>query len=226
MQLLPKYNWEHGFSSRHIWMWELHYKESWVPKNWCFWNVVLEKTPESPLDTKEIQPVPLATWCKELTHWKIPWCWERLKAGGERDDSSILAWRIPWTEESGELQSMGLQRLRLDWSDCACTELIHCLLPRCLPCSPSCLLCFLAPRPEWSSHTGCHMRESRCQGNICPGCYPGHLGVSLPTSLFSFHCHIVCLFPPKCRQAQIQNIVDELSSTVPRTRMEENRFLF
>ena len=41
----------------HIWMWELDYKESWVPKNWCFWTVVLEKTLESPLDCKEIQPV-------------------------------------------------------------------------------------------------------------------------------------------------------------------------
>ena len=40
-----------------VWMWELDYKESWVPKNWCFWNVVLEKTLESPLDSKEIQPV-------------------------------------------------------------------------------------------------------------------------------------------------------------------------
>ena len=40
-----------------IWMWELDYKESWVPKNWCFWTVVLEKTLESPLDCKEIQPV-------------------------------------------------------------------------------------------------------------------------------------------------------------------------
>ena len=38
-------------------MWELDYKESWAPKNWCFWTVVLEKTPESPLDCKEIQPV-------------------------------------------------------------------------------------------------------------------------------------------------------------------------
>ena len=45
------------FSSSHMWMWELDYKESWVPKNWCFWTVVLEKTLESPLDCKEIQPV-------------------------------------------------------------------------------------------------------------------------------------------------------------------------
>ena len=46
-----------GFSSSHVWMLELDYKESWVPKNWCFWTVVLEKTLESPLDSKEIQPV-------------------------------------------------------------------------------------------------------------------------------------------------------------------------
>ena len=47
----------YGFSSSHEWMWELNYKESWAPKNWCFWTVVLEKTLESPLDSKEIQPV-------------------------------------------------------------------------------------------------------------------------------------------------------------------------
>ena len=47
------------FSSSHVWMWELGYKESWVPKNWCFWTVVLEKALESPLDCKEIQPVHL-----------------------------------------------------------------------------------------------------------------------------------------------------------------------
>ena len=47
----------YGFSSSHVWMWELDYKESWAPKIWCFWTVVLEKTFESPLDCKEIQPV-------------------------------------------------------------------------------------------------------------------------------------------------------------------------
>ena len=46
-----------GFSSGHVWMWELDCEESWAPKNWCFWTVVLEKTLESPLDCKEIQPV-------------------------------------------------------------------------------------------------------------------------------------------------------------------------
>ena len=47
----------YGFYSGHVWMWELDHKESWVPKNWCFWIVVLEKTFESPLDCREIQPV-------------------------------------------------------------------------------------------------------------------------------------------------------------------------
>ena len=47
----------YGFSSSHVWMWELDYKESWVLKNWHFWTVVLDKTLESPLDCKEIQSV-------------------------------------------------------------------------------------------------------------------------------------------------------------------------
>ena len=47
----------YGFSSSHVWMWELDHEEGWVPKNWCFWTVVLEKTLESPLDCKEIKPV-------------------------------------------------------------------------------------------------------------------------------------------------------------------------
>ena len=47
----------YGFSSSHVWMWELDYKESWEPKNWCFWTVVLEKTLESPLYYKEMKPV-------------------------------------------------------------------------------------------------------------------------------------------------------------------------
>ena len=47
----------YGFSNSHVWMWQLDNKEIWAPKNWCFWTVVLEKTLESPLDCKEIQPV-------------------------------------------------------------------------------------------------------------------------------------------------------------------------
>ena len=98
----------YSFSSGHVWMWELDCEESSALKNWCFWTVVLEKTLESPLDYKEIQPVHpkrksvlsvhwkdwcwswnsniLATWCEELTHLKRPWCWARLKAGGDGDD--------------------------------------------------------------------------------------------------------------------------------------------
>ena len=48
---------DYSFFNGHVWMWELDYKESWTPKNWCLWTVVLEKTLESPLDCKEIQPV-------------------------------------------------------------------------------------------------------------------------------------------------------------------------
>ena len=58
------YSQSNGFSSIHVWMWELDHKESWVPKNWCFWTVVLEKTLESPLDSK-IKPVNL----KENQPW-------------------------------------------------------------------------------------------------------------------------------------------------------------
>ena len=47
----------YGFSTSRVWMWELDYNESWVPKNWCFWTIVLEKTLESSLDWREIQPV-------------------------------------------------------------------------------------------------------------------------------------------------------------------------
>ena len=78
------------FSSSHVWMWELDYKESWAQKNWCFWTVVLEKTLESPLDSKEIQPVSpkgnhpwifigrTDTETGTAILWP-PWCWERLR---------------------------------------------------------------------------------------------------------------------------------------------------
>ena len=116
---------------------------------WCW------KRLESPLDCKEIQPVnpkgnqswiyqswssnTLATWCKELTHWKQHWCWERLKAGGEGDDRGWDSWMASptqwtwvwasfgswwWTGKPGMLQSMGLQRTGLDWV----TELNNYLL--------------------------------------------------------------------------------------------------
>ena len=98
----------YGFSSSHVWMWELDYKESWVPKNWCFWTVVLEKTLERPLDCKEIQPVnPKGdqSWvfigrtdAEELTHLKRPWCWERLRAGEEGDDRGWDDWMASLTQ--------------------------------------------------------------------------------------------------------------------------------
>ena len=98
-------------------MWELDCEESWALKNWCFWTVALEKNLESTLDCSEIQLVhpkgdqswvfigswnsnTLSTWCEELTHWKRPWCWERLRAGGEGDDRGWDSWMAsltPWT---------------------------------------------------------------------------------------------------------------------------------
>ena len=119
----------YGFSSSHVWMWELDYKESWVPKNWCFWNVVLEKTLDSPLDCKEIWPVnpkgnqswiftertdaegetPIL-WPPGTKKWltrKDSWCWERLKAG-EGDDSGWDGWMASptwWTWASASCGS-------------------------------------------------------------------------------------------------------------------------
>ena len=137
------------FSSSHVWMWELDYEESWLLKNWCLWTVVLEKTLESPLNSKEIQPVhpkgdqswknwrwswntnTLATWCKELTHLKRPWCWGRLRAGGEWDDRGWDGWTASptqwtwvwvgseswwWTGRPGMLRFMGSQRVGHDWA--------------------------------------------------------------------------------------------------------------
>ena len=104
----------YGFSSSHVWMWELDYKESWAPKNWCFWTVVLKKTLKSPLDSKGIQPihpkgnqfwifigrtdVEIETpifWSPDAKNWhtgKDPDAGERLKVGGERDDRGWDGW--------------------------------------------------------------------------------------------------------------------------------------
>ena len=122
-----------------------------LPKNWCFQIVVLEKTLESPLDSKEIKPVnskgnqpwtvirrtdaeaeaPIL-WPPDVKNWltgKDPWCWERLRTGGERGDrgwdgwmASLTQWtwvwansgRQWWTGEPGVLQSMGSKRVAHD----------------------------------------------------------------------------------------------------------------
>ena len=141
-------------------MWELDYKESWALKNWCFdlwcWRRLLiipqtaRKSNQSIL--KEVNPGvhwkdwgwswnsnTLSTWCEELTHLKRPWCWERLRAGGEGNDRGWDGWMASptqwtwvwvdseswwWTGRPGMLQFMGLQRVRQDWA----TELNWCAI--------------------------------------------------------------------------------------------------
>ena len=141
-----------GFSSSQVWMWELDCKESWSPKNWYFWTVVMEKTLVSPLDCQDIQAVypegnqswifigrtdaeaeteiTSGTWYEELTLWKKPWCWERLKARGKgAAEDEMVGWhhrlnghefeQAPgvggWTGKPGILQSMGSQRVGHQW---------------------------------------------------------------------------------------------------------------
>ena len=126
--------------------------ESWTIKkalkNWYFWSVVLEKTPWGSLGLQENQssqswrkPVlnihwkdwcwgwnsnTLATWCEELTHWKSPWCWERLKARGEGDDrgwdgwmASLTQWTWGWASSRSWwwqlCEPIGSQRVRHNW---------------------------------------------------------------------------------------------------------------
>ena len=115
--------WFH-FSSSHIWMWELEYKESGAPKIdafelWC-WRRLLRvpwtarRSNQSILKESVLgvhwkdwgwswNSSTLATWCEELTHWKRPWCWERLRTGGEGDDRGWDGWMASptlWTRVS------------------------------------------------------------------------------------------------------------------------------
>ena len=97
----------YGFSSNHVCMWELDYKESWVPKNWCFWTWCWRRLLRVPWTGRRSNQSnlteislninwkdwcwnwnsnTLATWCEELSQWKRPWCWERMKTGGEGED--------------------------------------------------------------------------------------------------------------------------------------------
>ena len=135
----------YSFFSSHVQIWELDYKESWAPNNWCFWTMVLEKTlwkslglqgdPTSPSWKESALNIhwkdwcwswssnTLATWCQELTHWKRPWCWERLKVG-KGDNRGWDGWMPSvtwwtwvwassqswwWTGKPGVLQSIGFQ---------------------------------------------------------------------------------------------------------------------
>ena len=111
------YSQSYGFSHSHIWMWQLDHKEGWALKNWCF-QIVLEKTLEGCLDSKQIKPVspkgnqpwifigridaevPILWPPEEVTHWKRPWCWERLRAGGEGDERGWDGWMASPTERS------------------------------------------------------------------------------------------------------------------------------
>ena len=131
----------HLFLRKHYWPMTYQY----VFREW-YRTVVLGKTLESPVDCKEIKPVSpkgnlpwifirtsntLLTWCEESTHWKRPWCWERLRAGGEGDNrggdgwmASLTQWTWVWvnsgswwwTGRPGVLWFMGLQGVGHDWA--------------------------------------------------------------------------------------------------------------
>ena len=135
-------------------MWELDNKKGWAPKNWCLWTMVeaLDKNSWVSLGQQDQTSLyqrkstlnihwkgwcwswssnNLATWCKEPTHWKRPWCWKRLKAGRKGEDrgwdgwmESLTQWTWVWansgrwwrTGKPSVLQFMGSQRVGHDWA--------------------------------------------------------------------------------------------------------------
>ena len=112
------YSQSYGFSSSLVRMWELDYKESWAPKNWCFWTVVLEKTLEYPLDCKEIKPV--------NPEGNQSWIFiGRTEAEAEAEAEAPVLWPLMWRTDSLEKTLMlgkieggrirGRQRMR--WLD-------------------------------------------------------------------------------------------------------------
>ena len=104
----------HGFSSSHVWMWELDYKESWALKNWCFWTVVLEKTLESRLDCKEshqVHPKGNQSWVfigKTDAEAETPVLWPP-------DMKNWLIWKDPDAGKIEDGRRRGWQRMR--WLD-------------------------------------------------------------------------------------------------------------
>ena len=145
-------------------MWELDHKENWGLKNWCFWTVVLRRLLRVPWTARRYRQSILKEICPEYsleglmlklklqyfghliwrTHWKRPWCWARLKAGGEGDDKGWDGWMASltrctwvwvnsrcwwWTGRPGVLQFMGLQELDttewLNWTELKCQWLSH-----------------------------------------------------------------------------------------------------
>ena len=92
----------YGFSNSHVWIWELDYKESWALKNWCFWTVVLEKTLESPLDCKEIQPV----HPKGAQSWVLIWRTDVEAETPVLRPPDAKSWRIWKTLMLGEIEGM------------------------------------------------------------------------------------------------------------------------
>ena len=103
----------YGFSSSHVWMWKLDRKEGWAPKNWCFWTVRLEKTLESPLDCKEIQPVnprgnqpwifigrteakALVLWPLDVKNWLIEKDSDAGKDWGQKKKGKTEAEMVGW----------------------------------------------------------------------------------------------------------------------------------
>ena len=113
-----------------MWLWVLDHKESWAWKKWCFWTVMLEKTLENPLDSKEIKLVNpkgyqlwpfiertdaeaespiLATWYEELTQWKRPWCWK-----WRQEEKGMTECEV-WLDGITESMDMSLSNLRSWW---------------------------------------------------------------------------------------------------------------
>ena len=117
---------DYGFSSSHVWMWELDYKESWAPKNWYFWTVVLEKTLESPLDCKDIQPVHpkeispgcslegLILWPPDAKSWLIGKDPNAGKDWGQKEKGTTEDEMVGWCRWLNDMSLSKLHELVMD----------------------------------------------------------------------------------------------------------------